>query len=114
MNARPLSWVMDSQLITHLLRIVVLAPLYAVYGVFVVVRALVRAMGWINHVSAGLEADVHCMHGHPNPTVGRWVCGSCRATYDGWVGRCPICGSGASYIACRTCGVSVPLPWERG
>jgi hypothetical protein len=61
-----------------------------------------------------LADDVTCPNCHyANPVAGRWECASCKAIYMGWVGSCPICGAGASWISCVKCGVSVVLPWTR-
>jgi len=89
-----------------------LSPFYAVYGAFLLARAVVRAWRKVRGFRLALASELRCPNGHPNPTVGRFECGACHAAYHGWVGRCSVCGSGAAWIACDVCGVAIPLPWE--
>lgn len=43
--------------------------------------------------------------------VGRWQCGRCRYTTDGFMfARCPICQSVPPYIPCQSCGVGLRNP----
>ncbi|MBI5536581.1 MAG: hypothetical protein HY898_27925 [Deltaproteobacteria bacterium] len=96
-----------------LLLALLLSPLYAAYGAVVIVRAIVRLYRFCGRARVSLAREVHCQNGHPNATTGRWECASCRAQYHGWVGRCRVCGAGASWFPCSTCQVGIPLPWER-
>lgn len=81
-------------------------PLFAVFGVWVLVRAA-------RNFQLALRRELACPNGHTNTVSGRWECAACKAVYMGWVGRCDICGAGASWFPCKLCGVSIPLPWER-
>jgi hypothetical protein len=43
--------------------------------------------------------------------VGRWQCGSCGYTFDGFAfARCEVCGDTPPFIECQTCGVGVRNP----
>lgn len=89
-------------------------PLFVLMGVGMVLRALFGIGRHIRKARYELADDVTCPNCHyPNPVAGRWECASCKAIYMGWVGSCPICGAGASWISCAKCGVSVVLPWTR-
>lgn len=92
---------------------VLLFPLLVVYGVVVLVRDLFRVAGRIQGAAAGLSPSLRCPNGHENAVTGRFECGTCRASYHGWVGRCGVCGAGAGWLPCEICGVGIPLPWER-
>lgn len=86
-------------------------PVLALYGCLVLLRGLAHGARRILGARLALASELACCNGHRNPTVGRWNCGSCKATYHGWVGRCAVCGSGAGWMSCRTCQISVPFPW---
>ena len=49
--------------------------------------------------------------GEENALAGRWTCRApgCGATYHGFVGRCRLCGAGASWFPCARCQVSILL-----
>lgn len=96
-----------------MLAAVVLSPLAALYGIVVLVRGLVRAGHRLRGARRALDATILCPNGHTNQTTGRWECAHCRATYIGWVGRCTICGAGAGWTPCVTCGVGISFPWAR-
>ena len=91
---------------------ILLVPLYAMYGVCVVLRWMLRLPRLARGTRAILSDEIYCPNGHPNATRGRFECGACHGVYHGWVGECPRCGAGASWFPCGTCGVSIPLPWE--
>ena len=93
-------------------KLALLSPVYFVVGCFEVVRTLRGGARHVLRLPAALKHTITCPHGHPNDATGRFECLECKAVYLGWVGRCPVCGAGASYIACDTCGVAIPLPWE--
>lgn len=88
-------------------------PLFTLYGIWRVLRWGFGLIGAVIRMRRALDRVIRCPSGHANAVVGRWECASCRAVYHGWVGRCPLCGAGAAWISCSTCGVSVRLPWER-
>lgn len=49
--------------------------------------------------------------GQPVSLVGRWQCGRCRYTTDGFMfAHCPICNSVPPYIPCTNCGVGLRNP----
>ncbi len=97
----------------NLIALALLSPLYALYGLYLVVRSMVRAWRKAKGLRQAVASEIRCPNGHPNPTVGRFECASCKAVYHGWVGRCAMCGAGAAWIPCDVCGVAIALPWER-
>jgi hypothetical protein len=49
--------------------------------------------------------------GQPVSLVGRWQCGRCRYTTDGFMfARCPVCHSVPPFIPCPNCGVALRNP----
>jgi len=97
-----------------LIAVVIRIPIYVLVGFGVLTMVLFGIGKRIRKARYELADVIVCANcHHPNPVAGRWECGSCRAIYMGWVGGCPICGAGASWISCRQCGVSVVLPWTR-
>jgi len=95
-----------------LLAAVALVPLYAAYGLYVVVSAVTEFVRWLVRVRYALRPSVTCRScGHENSVSGRFECASCRAQYHGWVGRCPVCGAEPAWTPCDRCGVAVRLPW---
>ena len=93
--------------------VLLLCPLYVLYGAWVVLRAVTGLGRMIRGFQLSQTSTIRCPNGHPNSTRGRFECASCRATYHGWVGACGLCGVGAAWVPCTICGVSIPLPWER-
>lgn len=103
---------------TALLRLIVRAVplvfcsyLYALYGVWLLLRGageLIVRLTRLRHIA---RAALRCQQGHDVPVSGRFACASCRSEYFGWIGRCVHCGDGADMTRCPTCGVGVPLPW---
>jgi len=90
------------------------APLYAAYGIFFLVARWFGLMGRAGSAARLLAAAVPCPSCRAsNPLSGRWRCRGCGATYHGAVFHCPLCGSGASWVACRACGASIPLARRR-
>lgn len=94
--------------------LVLASPLLAVYGLVVLGRWVVGLAHGARGARLALASSLTCPHGHVNATVGRWACAHCHATYQGWVGRCEVCGASAGWIACEVCGVGITLPWVRG
>jgi len=90
-----------------------LLPIHFLYGCFLLTRLVVRGLFRAHAARQALASEIRCPNGHPNPTHGRFECAACRATYHGWVGRCGVCGAGCAWFPCDTCGVAIPLPWER-
>lgn len=87
-------------------------PFFVVRGLFALVRGVARGRRTVGALRAGLAPTIHCPNGHSNPVTGRWECASCKGVYIGWVGRCSVCGAGASWFSCENCGVSIRTPWE--
>jgi hypothetical protein len=89
-------------------------PFFVAVGLLRLVRFIRRAFRAVRGFRLGLARELPCPNGHKNSVIGRWECGSCKGTYHGWVGRCEVCGAGASWFPCEKCGVSIKLPWEAG
>lgn len=98
-------------MLSIILRALVTSPFFAVYGLFVAIRALLRLVRKVRALRAGFASELRCVEGCSNPTVGRYLCATCHAEYVGWVGRCGLCSAGANYLVC-SCGLAIPLPWE--
>ncbi len=99
---------------SSLLLAVLFSPIFALYGLVLLVRGLVRLPARVRATRAALSGGtIACANDHPNPTVGRFECATCHGTYHGWVGECAICGSGAGWVSCEVCQVSIKLPWVR-
>jgi hypothetical protein len=92
--------------------VLLLSPLFALYGIWALIRALLGLRRTVRAFGLSQARTIPCPNGHPNATRGRFECGSCRATYHGWVGACGLCGAGAGWTPCTVCGVSIPLAWE--
>jgi hypothetical protein len=87
-------------------------PLLAAYGAWTLVAAGYRLARRGSGAARLLGRSLPC----PNPNCGaqnlldgRWRCRSCGAEYLGFVVECPLCGSGASFISCERCRVSISL-----
>jgi hypothetical protein len=89
-----------------------LSPLFALYGAWTALLFLLGLPSRLRRLLAALAPTVACPQGHPNPTVGRFGC-ACGAAYQGWIGRCPVCGAGARTTTCDACELTVVLPWEK-
>lgn len=90
----------------------ILSPLFVAYGAYVLLVAIARLLRSAKSARLALRDELCCPNGHANAVTGRWRCASCSATYHGWVGRCSVCGAGALWFPCTTCGVGLRLPWE--
>jgi hypothetical protein len=108
MSSKPLD-----DLFKIVLKVALLSPLFAAYGAYTIICAVIGVARGARRAELALRDELRCPNGHENPVNGRWRCGSCGATYTGWVGACSICGTGATWFPCSTCGVGVRLPWER-
>lgn len=106
---------MGSQFVLRLfLRLYVsllLSPLYASYGAFVIARAAYAAARRLVRLRHVFRRSLTCPQGHVVPVAGRFACTTCRAESHGWIGSCGLCGAGAELTRCPTCGVGVALPW---
>ncbi len=87
------------------------APVFMIFGLVALIRGVRRGVHRVRGFQRALGGVLHCAHGHPNPTHGRFRCLTCKATYHGWVGRCEVCGASAGWIACDVCQIAIPLPW---
>lgn len=99
--------------VLRVLGAVLLSPLFAVYGLVLLGRAMIEFGRSVRGLGGALSSSIRCANGHRNETVGRWHCNACGATYHGWVGRCELCGAGAGWVECERCGVGIRLPWVR-
>jgi hypothetical protein len=77
------------------------------------VRRIFRSVRRLSGAVTLLQYDALPCSGCGNPVslVGRWQCGRCRYTTDGFMfARCPICGSVPPYVPCQNCGVALRNP----
>lgn len=75
------------------------------------VRLLVSLVTTLAIRLPGLFASrLTCPRGHAIDAFGVWVCAQCHAAYEGHIGRCRHCGSGAGYTECPTCHLAVRIP----
>ena len=96
----------------HAILLVLLSPFFFLYGLYILWSAGAWVVRALSGARRALSETIHCSNGHPNATIGRFECAVCRASYHGWVGRCGVCGAGAGWMPCSTCGVGISLPWE--
>lgn len=85
------------------------APVVMARQLYRLIRRLVGALTLLQH-------DVLPCRGCGNPVslVGRWQCGRCKFTTDGFMfARCPVCGSVPPYVPCPNCGVGLRNPTYR-
>ena len=95
-----------------LLRLVLAAPLFAVYGAWIVLAAVARFIRSAVWTARLLKPEAQCQAcGHFNALHGRWECraSGCGAVYLGAADHCERCGSGASFFPCANCGASILL-----
>lgn len=79
----------------------------------VIAKCLYRLIWRLAGALTLLRTDVLPCRGCGNPVslVGRWQCGRCKFTTDGFMfARCPVCGSVPPYIPCADCGVGLRNP----
>lgn len=92
--------------------LILLSPLFVLYGAFVIVWLPVRVVRAVGRFLSAVRSSVRCPNcGTVNAVRGRWVCGRCHAEYLGWVGRCEVCGASAGWYPCSKCAVGIRLPW---
>ena len=96
----------------RLMRFLLLSPLYAAYGAWVLAGWLgraVRSAAWTIRLAKAQLCCPAC--GFPNSLYGRWECRApgCGAVYLGAADRCGRCHAGASFFPCANCGASIPL-----
>ena len=78
-----------------------------------IVRRLFHGTQRLSGAVTLLQTDALPCRGCGNPVslVGRWQCGRCRYTTDGFMfAGCPVCGSVPPYIPCQNCGVGLRNP----
>lgn len=93
-----------------LVRELILAPAYAAYGAWVVLRAMRRGTRELRALPRLFETHIVCRTcGANNPVHDRWTCADCGAEYAGAVHTCGVCGAGASWFPCARCRAAVPL-----
>lgn len=97
----------------RLIGAIIFSPLYAVYGLVLIGRAILGLGYAVKGAHASLSSTIVCPNGHHSQAVGRWRCAMCGGVYHGWVGRCRVCGCAAGTTDCETCGVTIRLPWMR-
>ncbi len=84
-------------------------PLYALYGAGRMVVGLVRLPSRVQQTTRVLSGTLPCPACSTETSLsGRWTCGTCAATWVGWVGECPL-GHRASFFPCVRCGASIVL-----
>lgn len=89
-------------------REVMLAPLYCLYGLYLLATIVVRLIAGLFKLRSYCESTIKCPTcGTPNDVFGRWVCGDCGAEYLGSVRLCNLCGSSVSWFACSRCRASI-------
>lgn len=92
----------------------VLAPLLAMVGAYVVAASLPRTARWLRRLPSYWADSLACPSGHPNAVAARWECSDCHGQYLGWVGKCSVCGStDVDWFPCEICELAVKLPWRR-
>lgn len=97
----------------RLVVVILLWPVFALWGALILLTLPLRILGWLLSALAAMRRTITCPQGHPNPTVGRFVCSRCKAEYLGWIGRCAVCGAGAGWTPCVVCASGVRFPWVR-
>jgi hypothetical protein len=86
------------------------SPLFAVYGTFVVVRGGARLVRRIRRARLLMRPTIRCAScGEDNALAGRWRCGICKAEYHGFVGVCGLCGTPARAFPCTKCRITIAL-----
>lgn len=94
----------------NLARELVLAPVYALYGAWVLLRAGRRFARELAAVPWLLQSDIRCPTcSYANAVHDRWSCADCGAEFLGAVHTCGICGAGASWFPCERCRAAVAL-----
>jgi hypothetical protein len=95
---------------TALVKEVLLLPLYAAYGLWLVVRLAVRLVCGLLKTRELFRAELKCPTcGAPNSIHDRWACNDCGAEYLGAVHTCGICRAGASWFPCVACRAAIPV-----
>lgn len=93
-----------------LYREILLSPLYAAYGGWVLGKFVLRFGAALFGFSQVFARALRCPTcGVVNDLRGRWTCGDCGAEYLGAVDDCEVCGAGASWFPCRACRAGIPL-----
>lgn len=95
---------------TNMTLVILRAPFYAAYAcyrLFVGLLSLPRRLIVARRLLAKSLPCGSCHH--QNRLDGRWSCSYCGAIYHGFVGECGLCGAGASFFPCESCGIAIPL-----
>jgi hypothetical protein len=93
-----------------LARELALAPAYAAYGVWVLLRWAWRVGHDLRATRQLFRTHIRCgTCGFGNAVHDRWACGDCGAEYAGAVHTCGVCGSSASWFPCSRCRAAIPV-----
>ena len=97
---------------SSLARFLLLSPLFALYGAWLVAFWILRAVRSAVWAFRLARSRLYCPAcGLPNSIYGRWQCHApgCGAVYLGAADHCGRCGAGASFFPCASCGASITL-----
>jgi hypothetical protein len=97
---------------SSLARFLLLSPLFALYGAWVLAAWASRAVRSTIWAILLARSRLYCPAcSFPNSIYGRWQCHApgCGAIYLGAADRCGRCGAGASFFPCASCGASITL-----
>ena len=93
-----------------MLKELLLSPLYATYGLWILISVAVRVGCELVGLPTLLRTHVTCRTcGTPNSLHDRWVCSDCGAEYLGAVHTCGLCRAAASWFPCARCRASIPV-----
>lgn len=106
----------DGKKVFGSLVLVVALPLYAAYGLWLVVTTTFRIVRWFIGTARLVKGELRCPAcSLANSLHGRWECHApgCGAVYLGAADCCARCKASASYIPCAGCGASISLRSSR-
>ena len=106
---------MSARLIMRLAVASAYVALAWIAGLACIAVGIYRVGCFLIRLRAALRPTIRCPEGHETSVYGRWRCGSCRALFDGWAFRCPVCGPNgwAGHVTCEQCGLTATSPLVR-